>query len=191
MIGKEIKRMRNEKGISQKGLSEMVFCNQNTISQYESQKRIINADMLKDITEALDYDIKFIKKDESEKVSTIKTFNHLELIKEMNSKIFNLTGIDMDFEFELSFDGNLDLYVNHKFSISDVKRLIELEWLNSSILEDFIEDDNCSPFDLDDELCLSHNLFTFMLEKTFGYGSKVVGVYDLGEYIELNISVPI
>ena len=191
MIGKEIKRMRNEKGISQKGLSEMVFCNQNTISQYESQKRIINADMLKDITEALDYDIKFIKKDESEKVSTIKTFNHLELIKEMNSKIFNLTKIDMNFEFELSFDGNLDLYVNHKFSISDVKRLIELEWLNSSILEDFIEDDNCCPFDLDDELCLSHNLFTFMLKKTFGYESKVVGVCDLGKYIELNISVPI
>lgn len=135
--------------------------------------------------------MKFIKNEDVKKTRTIKTFNHLELVKEMNSKIFDLTKIDMDFEFELSFDGNLDLYIKNKFSISDVKKLIELEWLYPSVLEDFIEDDNCSPFDLDDELCLSHNLFTFILEKTFGCGSKVVGVCDLGEYIELNISVPI
>ena len=43
----------------------------------------------------------------------------------MSSKIFDLTKIDMDFEFELSFDGNLDLYINHKFIVSDVEKLIE------------------------------------------------------------------
>lgn len=43
----------------------------------------------------------------------------------------------MDFEFELSFDGNSDLYIKNKFSTSDVKMLIELEWLHPDTLEDF------------------------------------------------------
>lgn len=191
MIKKEIKKMRKSRNINQQELSEMVYSKQNTISQYESGKRAIDSDKLENITEALEYSMKFIKNEDVKKIRTIKTFNHLELIKEMDSKILDLTGISMDFEFELSFDGNLDLYINHKFSVSDVEKLIELEWLYPDILEEFIENNSSNPFDLDDELCLSNNLFDFILEKTFRDNSEVVGAYDLGEYVELNISIPI
>lgn len=45
----------------------------------------------------------------------------------MNLSILNQTGIDMDFEFELCSDGNLDLYVKHIFSIEDLKKLISIQ----------------------------------------------------------------
>ena len=105
MIKKEIKKMRKSRNINQQELSEMVYSKQNTISQYESGKRAIDSDKLENITEALEYSMKFIKNEDVKKIRTIKTFNHLELIKEMDSKILDLTGISMDFEFELSFDG--------------------------------------------------------------------------------------
>ena len=48
-----------------------------------------------------------------------------------------------------------------------------------------------NPFIYTDELELPNQLFWFILEETFGEGADVVGVYDLNEYVQLNISIPV
>ena len=190
MIGNEIKRMREKENLTQRELSEKVHLAQNTISQYEKNNRAVNSDTLKDIAETLGYDIRFIKKSNGTiQKCIIKCFNHYDLTKEMKEAILKETNIDINFEFELASDGNLDLFINHTFNKKEVEKLIKLDWFNESILEDYIDGE--SPFDIDDELYLSNNLFSFILQKTFGEGSSVVGVIDLDEYIELNISIPI
>lgn len=54
--------MRCEKGLSQKELGNKIGYNQNTISGYESRARMVSSDILESITDALDYEIHFIKK---------------------------------------------------------------------------------------------------------------------------------
>lgn len=188
MINKKLKEIRKEQNISQQELSEKIFVNQNTISQYESGKRTINSEMLEKIADTLGYNISFLKKEE--RLCTLERMKHNELINKMNLSILNQTGIDMDFEFELCSDGNLDLYVKHIFSIEDLEKLIKIKWFDESILEYYNFGYDTNPFELDDELSLPNNLFSFILEKTFKPGAFVSGVFELDEYIELNISIP-
>lgn len=146
MIGNEIKKMREKENLTQRELSERVHLAQNTISQYEKNNRAVNSDTLKDIAETLGYDIRFIKKSNGTiQKCIIKCFSHYDLIKEMQEAILKETNIDINFEFELASDGNLDLFINHTFNKKEVEKLVKLDWFNESILEDYIDGD--SPFD--------------------------------------------
>lgn len=188
MINKRLKEIRKEQNMSQQELSERIFVNQNTISQYESGKRVVNSETLEKIADTLGYNISFFKKEDRPYI--LERMNHYELIDKMNLSILNQTGINMDFELELCSDGNLDLYVKHIFSIEDLKNLMKINWFDESILEYYNPGYHTNPFELDDELSLPNNLFSFILEKTFKEGTFVSGVFDLNEYIELNISIP-
>lgn len=67
---------------------------------------------------------------------------------------------------------------------------MDVEWLNIGVLDDYEECNYC-PFMLDDNLFSPEKLFIFLLEKTYGKGSWVVGVEGLEEGNVITIAVPI
>ncbi|MBQ9000165.1 MAG: helix-turn-helix transcriptional regulator [Clostridium sp.] len=189
MIKSKIKEIRNNENMKQKDLAEKIFVNANTISQYESGARTINSETLENITTVLGYNISFIKKED--KPYIIEEVSHVELIDKMNSTILEQTGINMNFQFELCSDGNTDLYARHIFSREDINKLIKLGWIDEDILEYYDFNYNTNPFELDEELNLPNQLFEFILQKTYKEGTLISGIYDLEEYIKLNISIPL
>lgn len=62
MIGKIIKKMRKDKGLSQKELSKKIGISQTTLSGYETGYSNPIFETIKDIANICDYDIKFIKR---------------------------------------------------------------------------------------------------------------------------------
>lgn len=71
MIGKILKTMRREKGLSQMELSDIVFLGRSTLSDYEREKTDISFDNIEKIAEACDYEVVFInKKDGSRKLTS-------------------------------------------------------------------------------------------------------------------------
>ena len=189
MIKNKIKEIRHNENMKQSDLAEKIFVNPNTISQYERGTRTINSETLENIADALGYNISFIKKEN--KVYTIEEVSNIELVDKMNLTILDKTGINMDFQFELCSDGNIDLYIRHIFSMEDINKLIKLGWINEDILEYYDFNYNTNPFELDEELNLSNKLFDFILEKTYKEGTLISGIDDLEEYIKLNISIPL
>lgn len=124
----------------------------------------------------------------------LKEMTHTELVEEMEKATLNQTGIPLTFQFELCSDGNLDLFTRerYKFTKEEIKKMVELKWFDADILDELDEmEDDFDPFDYhQDSLAQSHELFQFMLEKTFGEGSKIAGVEELDDCVLLNVAIP-
>ena len=191
MLKDTIKNKRLEKGYSQQNLADKIYVNQNTISQYESGKRTINANILEKIADELGYELVMKKKDEE--LYSILTMTHLELVDKINKYFISEAGVNMEFWFELCSDGNLDLYSNHKFTDEEAKKLYDIGFIDDDMLEGFLDDytqPSSSLFYDDDWLYLPNHLFIYTLETVYGDGAEVVGVTDLDDYVQLTISIP-
>lgn len=123
----------------------------------------------------------------------LRDFSHLELVQEMEAVAQREIGLPIKFLFELSSDGNLDIFRTDELQLTkdNVKRMYENNWLadfveeaDSGSLDDFVWEE-------DDILGQSHNLFYFLLEKTFGMKVTVAGVRETEDVVYLNIGIPV
>lgn len=62
MIGKILKYMRNDKGLSQYQLAQILNSSQQNLSRYEKNQRIISFDLIEQIANNCDYEIQFVNK---------------------------------------------------------------------------------------------------------------------------------
>lgn len=62
MIGKIIKKIRKEKGLTQNELAKIIGISQTTLSGYETGYSNPIYETIKDIANICDYDIKFVKR---------------------------------------------------------------------------------------------------------------------------------
>ena len=79
MIGKILKTMRREKGLSQMELSDIVFLGRSTLSDYEREKTDISFDNIEKIAEACDYEVVFINKKDGSRKLTSKNIDREEI----------------------------------------------------------------------------------------------------------------
>ena len=63
MIGKIIKTMRRESGLTQEELSQKIFLGRTTLSDYERGKTDINFETIEKVADACNYDVMFINKE--------------------------------------------------------------------------------------------------------------------------------
>ena len=112
-----------------------------------------------------------------------------ELLEDISNSFKSITGFNnAEISIDLCSDGNIDAYINYKFSKNDAIKLINIGWLGNDILENWEEDSN--PFDLDDCLSYSHNLFIYLLGKTYGDDAMVIGNYSMDDENIYNILIP-
>ncbi len=79
MIGKIIKTMRRESGLTQKKLSELTFIGRSTLSDYEREKTDINFENIEKIAEICNYEIIFRNKKDNTKTLSSKDINRKEI----------------------------------------------------------------------------------------------------------------
>lgn len=79
MVGKIIKTMRRENGLSQEELANKVYIGRTTLSDYEREKTDINFDNLEKIANVCGYEIFFINKKDKNKILTSKNINRKEI----------------------------------------------------------------------------------------------------------------
>lgn len=123
----------------------------------------------------------------------LSKISHTELVQEMEKAALTQTGVPLSFIFELASDGNLDLFVKEpSLTQEEISKLVDAGWFDTEVLMEFEElEGHFNPFEWhEDTLAQSHDLFQFMLEKTFGEGAKVAGVEELEDYVLLNVAIP-
>lgn len=129
---------------------------------------------------------------DNKQLYSLEEMTHLELVKRMEQSVLEQTGIPLKFDFELTSDGNKDLYLHHyNFSLEDVSKLVSLGWFDADALEEAREKDSFDPFEWDEDyLGHTHMLFMFILEKTFGDGAKIISTEVTDEYVLLKVGIP-
>jgi hypothetical protein len=123
----------------------------------------------------------------------LKKMTHDQLVEEMEKAVLTQTSVPLKFRFELCSDGNLDLYTgDRQFTKEDIKKMVEAGWFDADILDEIEEmDADFCPFKYhEDTLAQSHELFQFILAKTFGEGAKIAGVEELDDCVLLNVAIP-
>lgn len=104
----------------------------------------------------------------------------------LKKETFNQTEISLDFDFKPSCNGELKLYIKeHDFTLEEVKKLIELEWLFEDVLEEW--EPGSSPFQADYELFDASFLFNFMIRKAFNEKAYVIALDDESNNIKVHI----
>ena len=93
MIGKWIKDCREEKGLSQNELAELLYTTRQNISHYENGRRLNSTlDLLKDLSNVLDFSI-LIEKGEIVKMSQPnQTIQTIQTLKQRLAEQFQYTG---------------------------------------------------------------------------------------------------
>ena len=144
---------------------------------YEDIQEVEEFEKVKEKTDTEEVLYKYVKK------------SYEELLEDIISLFKSITGFNnAEINIDLCNDGNIDAYINYKFSKNDVVKLIDIGWLGNDILEDWEEGSN--PFDLDDYLSYSHNLFAYLLGKTYGDNAMIIGNYSMDEDNIYNILIP-
>ncbi len=72
MIGKTLKYMRVKKGLNQKELGKLINLNQQSLSRYEKNQRIISFDMIEKIANSCGYQIYFENDNERFQIKDIE-----------------------------------------------------------------------------------------------------------------------
>lgn len=78
MIGKILKYMRNDKGLSQYQLAQILNLSQQNLSRYEKNQRIISFDLIEQIANNCDYEIQFVNK-KTKNILTTKNIERKEI----------------------------------------------------------------------------------------------------------------
>ena len=79
MIGKIIKTMRREKGLTQEELSKITFIGRSTLSDYEREKTDINIENIEKIAKACGYEVVFVNKQDKDNNLTSENINRKEI----------------------------------------------------------------------------------------------------------------
>lgn len=79
MIGKIIKTMRRESGLTQEELSKKIFIGRTTLSDYEREKTDINFDVIQKIADACGYEVLFVSKKNPNRKLTSKNITREEI----------------------------------------------------------------------------------------------------------------
>ncbi len=79
MIGKILKTMRHEAGLTQDELSKKTFIGRSTLSDYEREKTDINFENIEKIANACNYEIIFKKVGENNRILSSKNIEREEL----------------------------------------------------------------------------------------------------------------
>ena len=79
MIGKIIKTMRREKGLTQEELSKITFIGRSTLSDYEREKTDINFENIEKIAKACGYEVVFVNKQNKGNNLTSENINRKEI----------------------------------------------------------------------------------------------------------------
>lgn len=79
MIGKIIKTMRREAGLTQEDLSKATFIGRSTLSDYEREKTDINFDNIEKIAKACNYEVLFTNLSNKKRVLSSKNINREEI----------------------------------------------------------------------------------------------------------------
>lgn len=148
-----------------------------------------------------DNDLQYIlenKKRPFENKFSIITISHDTLVEEFEKAVKIQTGVDMQFDFELASDENLDLYRRDcTFNLEVVENLVNANRLSKDILEEYRElyvenngDTDTDPFDLVDELSLSNVFFSYMIEKTYGENAYAISADDMYDFVLIKIAIP-
>lgn len=113
-IGENIKRLRHEKGLTQKNLATLLGTSQQNLAQYEKDKRKPKFDTLRKIAKALDVDYKDI--DENNEVFVTFKPPSLDVVKLFAGS----GGLKIDnLDLENFIQEHVDLYVNIIFEWAD------------------------------------------------------------------------
>lgn len=114
------------------------------------------------------------------------SLNKREFEEKLKKETLTQTGISLNFNFKLSDDGELKLYIKeHNFTREEVKKLIELEWLFEDVFDEWKP--GLSPFQADYELFDARFLFDFMIKKAFGKKAYVVAIDNESNNIKIYI----
>ncbi len=79
MVGKIIRTMRRENGLSQEELANKVYLGRTTLSDYEREKTDINFENLEKIANTCGYEILFVNKQDKKKILCSKNINRKEI----------------------------------------------------------------------------------------------------------------
>ena len=79
MIGKIIKTMRRESGLTQEELSQKIFLGRTTLSDYERGKTDINFETIEKVADACNYDVVFVNRKNKNKILTSKNIEREEI----------------------------------------------------------------------------------------------------------------
>ena len=79
MVGKIIRTMRRENGLSKKELKNKLYLSITTLSDYERQKTDINFENLEKIANTCGYEILFVNKQDKKKILCSKNINRKEI----------------------------------------------------------------------------------------------------------------
>lgn len=79
MIGKIIKTMRHEAGITQAELSKKTYIGRSTLSDYEREKTDINFENIEKIANACNYEVLFINKNDKKRILSSNNIDREEI----------------------------------------------------------------------------------------------------------------
>ena len=79
MIGKIIKTMRRESGLTQDELSKKIFIGRTTLSDYEREKTDINFETIEKIASACNYKILFVNKKNKNRILSSNNIDREEI----------------------------------------------------------------------------------------------------------------
>ena len=79
MIGKIIKTMRHESGLTQKQISEKTYIGRSTLSDYEREKTDINFENIEKIANVCNYNIIFVNKKDKNKFLSSDNIDRKEI----------------------------------------------------------------------------------------------------------------
>jgi transcriptional regulator with XRE-family HTH domain len=114
-FGQRMKKAREDKGLTQKDLADILYLGESTISFYESDKREPKFDVLCKLSEALEVSIDYLLGRSNKKGSSINTDNDIqptppERYRSFQKKIGDLSPESLSFlEFQLERLRQLDL----------------------------------------------------------------------------------
>lgn len=119
---------------------------------------------------------------------TLKTFKVKDFEDKLSSSALKQLNINMEFNFNLSYDGELKLFIKDRlFTVEEVETLISKGWLFEEVLDEW--DKKSSPFLFDNELKHPTEFFDFIIEKVFGANSYVVAVDNEVNNIRLHMLI--
>lgn len=120
---------------------------------------------------------------------TLEWMSYQRLLVKFEEKMKDLTGFSLEFRFELASDQNTDLYITKTdFKKEELEKLVAIGLINEGVLEDMDQTIDISDYQ---EPQYSHDLFQWMLEKTFGENAHIAGIDEQYNDILLNIAKPV
>lgn len=123
----------------------------------------------------------------------LEWMDYEELVSKLDAKMQEWVGFSLGFRFELASDQNTDLYITKTdFTKADLKKLVKIELIGEGILEDMDQPDFLETLDISEyqEPPYSHDLFQWMIEKTFGEGTHIAGINERYDNVLLNLATP-